>query len=124
MQEKQEEKMVTIFVNPRETDGGLWTNEKLIVGEYTCSENEANDIRRRLEEYAEVKAKMNDIDGRVHIREKNKDNIIARFCADPREQNPKQFSYELGTLHPLDWEAQTPAFRDWLKNYRKNMYGR
>lgn len=115
---------VMVNIDPKATDGGLWTNGQLMVGKVMVSEDEANDILRRLDEYSEVKAKMSDIDGRVHIREKNKDVIIAKYCADPREVSAKAFNYELGTLHPLDWEAQTPEFREYLKSYRQNLYGR
>jgi hypothetical protein len=121
---KPGEDMVLINIDPKLTDGGLWTNGKLMVGKVKVPESVANDIQRRLDEYAEIKAKLTDIDGRVVVREKNKDVIIAKFCADPREVSAKAFSYQLGTLDPIDWDAQTPEFQEYLKSYRMNLYGR
>jgi hypothetical protein len=119
------EEKITLFIDPVSTDGGLITNGKLMVGEVTVSRNEATDIRRRLDEYAEIKAKMNDLDGRVFVREKNKDVIISKFCADPRDNAGRgNFSFELGLLDSRDWTAQTSEFQDYLKSYRKNLYGR
>jgi hypothetical protein len=94
-----------------------------MVGEVEVTESEARDIKRRLEEYAEVKAKLNDIDGRVHVREKNKDVIISRFCADPHENTGRKgFTQELGNLDVRDWIAQTDAFKKYLKEYRYALY--
>jgi hypothetical protein len=119
------EDKILMFIDPKQTDGGLVTNGKLMVGEVSVTREEAKDIRRRLDEYAEIKAKLSDIDGRVHVREKNKDVIISKYCAEPRENAGRaSFSYEYGLLDQRDWAAQTPEFQEWLKNYRKNLYGR
>jgi hypothetical protein len=118
-------KTVLMYIDPVSTDGGLWTNGTLMVGEVEVSREEASDIRRRLDEYAEVKAKLNDKDGRIHVREKNKDIITSKFCADPHEYAGKAgYTPELGTLDRRDWIAQTKEFQEYFKKYRTAIFSR
>ena len=99
----QSEKMLTINIDPQETDGGLVINGKRYIGEYTLPEPIARQMLENVAQYKEVKNKM--FDPNQKIREKNIFNIEQAYMADPSQHRGNSgFTQEFGVLDPWQWQ--------------------
>jgi hypothetical protein len=117
-----EMKKVRIYIDPKATDGGLTTNEKKLVGYVEVSEEEAEDIARRLREYAEVKERLHDPNAKVTI--KNSYVIEQLYLADPAtNRNKPKWTDQYGLLDPWQWDKLSKPFQEELKARRYALYG-
>ncbi len=115
-------KKVKIYIDPKETDGGLTTNSKRLVGYVELDEKEAEDIFRRLAEYREVKQRLHDPNTKVTI--KNSYIIEQLYLSDPAtNRNKPGWRDEYGMLDPWQWEKLPKEFQDELKQRRNALYG-
>jgi len=115
-------KKVRIYIDPKATDGGLSTNEKKLVGYVEVDEKEAEDIFRRLQEYAEVKERLHDPNANVTI--KNSYVIEQLYLADPAtNRNKPKWTDQYGLLDPWQWDKLPKQFQEELKERRYALYG-
>lgn len=113
--------LVEVFIDPVATDGGLVTNEKRYIGHVKVSRDIADDLMRRVAEYAEVKNKL--FNPRQKIRIKNHTVIEQLYLADPAENAMKPgWTNEYGLLDPWQWQFLSPKAQEDLKNLRKALY--
>ncbi len=113
---------IRIYIDPTETDGGLITNDKLLVGYIDVDKEQADDILRRLAEYREIKQKYHDRAQKLTI--KNSNVIEQMFLADPAtNRNKVAWTDEYGMLDPWQWEKLPRQFKKELKEKRKALYG-
>jgi len=117
-----QEVLVEIMIDPVATDGGLYTNERRMVGKVKVSRDEADDIMRRLQEYAEVKNKLHNPNQKIRL--KNHSVIEQLYLADPAENSFKPgWTAEYGLLDPWQWQWLTPIAQKQLKDLRYNLFG-
>ena len=115
-------KKIRIYIDPKETDGGLSTNGKRLVGYVELDEKEAEDIFRRLAEYREVKQLLHDPSTKVTI--KNSYVIEQLYLADPAtNRNKPDWRDDYGRLDPWQWERLPKEFQEELKQRRYALYG-
>lgn len=118
----KEEEMMTIYIDPKRTNGGLRTNfNKLYVGKKTLPVELAEDLLRRQEEYAATVSKLTD----PSIKLKNQSIEQSRkfFIADPVQHgnNPK-FSKVYGMLDPFQLESISELDLEEWKDERMGLF--
>ncbi len=116
------EELVSIYIDPVATHGGLTTNEKRYVGWVKVPKDIAQDLQRRVEEYIETQDFLHNPKRKIRI--KNSMVIETHFCADPNQygDNPK-FSKEYGLLDPWQWQFVPESEKARLKQLRFDLYG-
>ncbi len=115
-------KRVRLYIDPKETDGGLSTNGKRLVGYVELDEKEVEDVLRRLTEYREVKQRLHDPNQKVTI--KNSYVVEQLYLADPAtSRNKTGWRDEYGMLDPWQWEKLPKEFQEELKARRFALYG-
>lgn len=119
---QETEDLVEVYIDPVATDGGLMTNDKRYVGRVKVPAHVAEDIMRRIAEYAEVKNLLNN--PRQKIRIKNHYVIEKMYLADPSENSMKPgWTREYGMLDPWQWQHLTPVAQKEMKELRFALYG-
>jgi hypothetical protein len=120
--ENKETKKIRIYIDPKLTDGGFTTNGRRLVGYIEVDEEEAEDLKRRLEEYAEVKERLHNPSAKVTI--KNSFVIEQLYLADPAtNRNKPNWTDEYGLLDPWQWNKLPKEFQEELKARRYALYG-
>lgn len=116
------EELITIFIDPEMTDGGITINGKLLVGKIKVTESQATDYLRMQDEYFETKKKL--IDKNVVVRMKSDFQKERLFLADPKEHAGRQgFSRDYGLLGAKEWSYCAPLFKERLLEQRQALYG-
>ena len=120
--ENKETKKIRIYIDPKLTDGGFTTNGRRLVGYIEVDEEEAEDLKRRLEEYAEVKERLHNPSAKVTI--KNSFVIEQLYLADPAtNRNKPNWTDEYGLLDPWQWNKLPKEFQEELRERRYALYG-
>ena len=118
----KETKKIRIYIDPKLTDGGFSTNGRRLVGYVEVDEEEAEDLKRRLEEYAEVKERLHNPSAKITI--KNSFAIEQLYLADPAtNRNKPNWTDEYGLLDPWQWHKLPKEFQEELKARRYALYG-
>lgn len=119
---EKETKKIRIYIDPKLTDGGFTTNGRKLVGYIEVDETEAEDLKRRLEEYAEVKERLHNPAAKVTI--KNSFVVEQLYLADPAtNRNKPNWTDEYGLLDPWQWSKLSKEFQEELKARRYALYG-
>lgn len=118
----EKEELVTIIIDPKRTSGGLRTNGKLFVGKVKVSQEMADDLLRRQEEYAATTAKLTDPS--VKLRNQNIDVSRKMFIADPGVfGNHPKFSKINGMLDHFQLQFISETDLDEWRQEREGIYG-
>lgn len=117
--------MVTVYIDPEDTDGGLWTNFERWVGEKTVTREVAQDIQRRIKEYKQVVKKLSDPD--TFIVMKNAQQIenayLATKAANLAKVKSGEWSEEWGLLDPRQWEHVSETEKKRLRALKQTLTG-
>lgn len=118
---KKETDMITIFVDRKETMGGISINGKRYIGEITVPRPLGREIMRIAAEFKETRNKLNDPSQK--IRHKNSQVIENLYLANPEDHagNPN-FSREFGLLDPWQWQFIIEPERKRLKELKRSYY--
>jgi hypothetical protein len=116
------EPLVEIIIDRDMTSGGIRINGKLYVGRVKVTKDQADDLLRIQEEYAETMKKI--FNPNISVRMKNDFQKEALFLADPAENEGKKgYTRDYGLLPLREWSFCSDVFKEHLLELRMQYYG-